>query len=125
MHSRCGSDSRERIMVKSLIHVAPVPAVDEVGRLVEQLSNWGRWGGDDEIGTMNLLTPARRIAAAALVREGTAVSMARRMRPRVEADNPRPLLHYMERAGSDCPSHGYASVADWIGLGFHGFGVTH
>ena len=40
------------------------------------LSNWGRWGKDDELGTLNLITPAKRRAAAALVREGFAVSLA-------------------------------------------------
>jgi len=35
-----------------------------------RLSNWGRWGADDERGTLNLLTPERIAAAAALVRSG-------------------------------------------------------
>ncbi|MDT3443198.1 MULTISPECIES: cyclase family protein [unclassified Pseudofrankia] len=34
------------------------------------LSNWGRWGADDEVGTLNLITPARVAAAAALARTG-------------------------------------------------------
>ncbi|WP_335988338.1 cyclase family protein [Glycomyces sp. MUSA5-2] len=38
--------------------------------LGEELSNWGRWGDDDEIGTLNFITPAKRVAAAALVRTG-------------------------------------------------------
>src|SRR5439155_17582941 len=42
----------------------------------KDLSNWGRWGKDDEIGTMNLITPAKRKQAAALVREGFSVSLA-------------------------------------------------
>jgi Putative cyclase len=37
-----------------------------VGR---ELSNWGRWGAHDEIGTVNLITP-ERVAAAALARTG-------------------------------------------------------
>lgn len=40
-------------------------------RLGAELSNWGRWGEHDEIGTVNLITPAVRRAAAALVRTGT------------------------------------------------------
>ena len=36
----------------------------------KQLSNWGRWGPDDEIGTLNLITPERVAAAAALARTG-------------------------------------------------------
>src|SRR6185436_11267665 len=41
-----------------------------------ELSNWGRWGKDDEIGTLNLVTPAKRKAALALVKEGVPVSLS-------------------------------------------------
>jgi kynurenine formamidase len=36
----------------------------------QQLSNWGRWGDDDERGTVNTITPERLIAAAGLVERG-------------------------------------------------------
>jgi kynurenine formamidase len=42
----------------------------------KELSNWGRWGKDDEIGTLNLITPAKRRAAFALVKEGVPVSLS-------------------------------------------------
>jgi len=45
-------------------------------RAMEELSNWGRWGDTDEKGASNLITPEKRIQAAALVREGISVSMA-------------------------------------------------
>jgi kynurenine formamidase len=41
-----------------------------------ELSNWGRWGKDDELGTLNLITPAKRMAALALVKEGVPVSLS-------------------------------------------------
>src|SRR5258705_9836801 len=41
-----------------------------------ELSNWGRWGTDDELGTLNLITPAKRSAALALVKEGVPVSLS-------------------------------------------------
>ena len=41
-----------------------------------RLRNWGRWGDDDEIGTLNFLTPERIAQAATLVRRGIAVSLA-------------------------------------------------
>jgi hypothetical protein len=41
-----------------------------------QLSNWGRWGTDDQLGTLNLITPAKRRAALALVKEGVPVSLS-------------------------------------------------
>lgn len=44
----------------------------ELGR---KLSNWGRWGEGDEIGTLNFVTPAKRIQAAQLVRTGRAFDL--------------------------------------------------
>ena len=48
-----------------------------------ELSNWGKWGKDDQAGTINLITPAKRKAAAALVRDGVSVSMS------LDADLPK------------------------------------
>lgn len=45
-------------------------------RALKELSNWGRWGKDDELGASNLITPAKRKRAAALVKEGLTVSLA-------------------------------------------------
>ena len=44
-----------------------------------ELSNWGRWGDDDQLGALNLITPAKRVEAAQLVETGRVVSMARDM----------------------------------------------
>src|SRR6266850_1830253 len=48
----------------------------EYERWKKDLSNWGRWGKDDEIGALNLITPEKRKQAAGLVREGFSVSLA-------------------------------------------------
>lgn len=40
------------------------------------LSNWGRWGEDDRLGTLNLITDDVRAAAASMVRTGKAVSLS-------------------------------------------------
>lgn len=48
----------------------------EWARWKAEYSNWGRWGKDDQLGTLNLITPAKRKEAAALVKEGIAVSIA-------------------------------------------------
>jgi kynurenine formamidase len=45
-------------------------------RAMDELSNWGRWGADDELGAANFITPEKRKQAAALVTEGISVSMA-------------------------------------------------
>ena len=56
---------------------------EDVDRWMTDLSNWGKWGKDDQAGTINLITPAKRKAAAALVREGVSVSMS------LDADLPK------------------------------------
>src|SRR5712691_11277924 len=56
---------------------------EDVDRWMTELSNWGKWGKDDQAGTINLITPAKRKAAAALVREGFSVSMS------LDADLPK------------------------------------
>lgn len=45
-------------------------------RAMDELSNWGRWGEEDELGAANLITPEKRTQAAALVQEGLTVSLA-------------------------------------------------
>jgi hypothetical protein len=45
-------------------------------RIRPEGSNWGEFGDDDQIGRMNLLTPARRAAAAREVREGVAFTLS-------------------------------------------------
>lgn len=54
----------------------PMATEADFHRAMDELSNWGRWGDDDELGAANLITPAKRRAAAALVTEGIVVSLA-------------------------------------------------
>src|SRR5690349_2399620 len=49
---------------------------ERLAELFAACSNAGRWGPDDELGTLNLITPATRRRAAGLVIEGLSVSMA-------------------------------------------------
>src|SRR6267378_8319322 len=48
----------------------------DMDRWKVELSNAGRWGKDDQKGALNLITPAKRREAAALVKEGLTVSLA-------------------------------------------------
>ena len=41
-------------------------SAEQYQRWKTELSNWGRWGKDDQIGALNLITPAKRRQAAAL-----------------------------------------------------------
>src|SRR5438094_10586967 len=42
---------------------------------MSELSNWGRWGKPDQMGAVNLITPAKRKQAASLVKDGVLVSL--------------------------------------------------
>ncbi|GAB3854270.1 cyclase family protein [Nocardioides maradonensis] len=49
---------------------------DVLARYIAQCSNWGRWGSDDQIGTLNYVGPAQVRDAVALVRSGTVIPMS-------------------------------------------------
>jgi kynurenine formamidase len=52
-----------------------VPTETEFRAVADRVRNWGRWGADDELGTLNLITPDTVRAAAALVRRGAVFSL--------------------------------------------------
>jgi kynurenine formamidase len=54
----------------------PVTTEAEFRQAMKDVSNWGRWGADDELGASNLITAAKRKQAAALVKEGTSISLS-------------------------------------------------
>ena len=91
-------------------------------RGMAELSNWGRWGKADQLGALNLLTPAVRKQAARLVRDGVSVSLARNVEKEAAVDNGAPFLHSMDRIGIN--NSGY-SVADTFKVSYHGMAHTH
>lgn len=103
------------------------PSEAEVVGYLEQLSNAGRWGADDELGTLNLITPATRRRALALAREGVAIGCARPIT--IEPGAPdviEPPVHEAVatgRQGRRRPRVGTAS--DRIGVPSHGVTITH
>ncbi len=86
---------------------------------LETLNNWGRWGSDDEIGTLNLITPEKRKEAAALVQSGVTVSLARNLDNEESIDNPCPVDWEMANASPGGASDRIAFRC------IHGPGVTH
>jgi len=60
----------------------------DIEAMMKSLSNWGRWGRDDERGTLNLLTPEKRREAARLVTEGVTVSLAHNVLKNETASSP-------------------------------------
>lgn len=51
-------------------------SVDELLGLTKRYSNWGRWGPQDELGTLNFITPERVLAARSEIRAGEVCSLA-------------------------------------------------
>ena len=103
-----------------------IPSEEQVIEWIDTLSNWGRWGDDDQLGTVNLITDAKRAQAAALVTEGISVTCSRLIVPEGASDvTSIPPLHYMLRAGDSCPDEGPGGTSDFIGFSFHGLTITH
>jgi kynurenine formamidase len=87
-----------------------------------QISNWGRWGKDDQIGAINLITPETRKRAAALVREGVSVSIAHDVETGKAVDNDSPFSHVMTSTGA---SHKIPYSLDTYSVNYHGWAHTH
>jgi kynurenine formamidase len=108
-----------------------VPSEDEVIRYLKTQSNWGRWGAEDELGTINLITPAKRAAAARLVRDGVAVTGARPIVTDITPDTTFQVMRFMVDSGEgrDTASaerlRARRGAGEFIGMVFHGYTVTH
>jgi kynurenine formamidase len=77
--------------------------IREIATLGDRVRNWGRWGAEDEIGTLNFITPAKRAAAAQLVRKGVTFSLQIPMNnkgPMTGAGRVNPV-HTMTATGRD------------------------
>jgi kynurenine formamidase len=98
---------------------------DTVIGYFDELSNWGRWGADDQAGTLNLITDDARARAAGLVREGVSVSCSRMLAPRPSRWVGFEYTHRMNSSGEAAPADGAGTASDWFGLSFHGFEHTH
>lgn len=97
----------------------PLVSQEQFDRWLVELSNWGRWGPDDELGAFNLITPARRAAAAGLVSEGFTVSLASNAQDHESVDVPCPVEWSMVRATRTGASDRIAYPC------IHGPGTTH
>jgi kynurenine formamidase len=59
-----------------------MPLPQEFRDLAKRVNNWGRWGDEDERGTLNLITPEVIARAAACIRTGKQFSLAIPLGPR-------------------------------------------
>jgi kynurenine formamidase len=96
----------------------PVVTREQVNRWMTEISNWGRWGKDDQRGTLNLITPQKRLQALKLVREGVSVSLAHTIDKEKTADSPRPIGQQMTL---DAGGHAMDLYSIW----YHGSIITH
>lgn len=100
----------------------PTVTKADVDEWMQSLSNWGRWGDDDQRGAINLITPETRLAAAKLVSKGISVSLARDVEKEEAIDNPRPFKHTMLNVGLNNPGQ---FVSDDFQVSYHGYAHTH
>src|SRR6202165_2277712 len=89
-------------------------------RAMTELSNWGRWGKDDELGAANLITPAKRKQALALATEGLPISLAHDVVQEQAADAP----NILERTLGPVNPGGTADRYQYTGT-YHGIVHSH
>ena len=98
----------------------------EFEALFQAVSNWGRWGDDDERGTLNELSADRIVAAASLVRSGETVTLSHPWDTEKRIDNPEPAVHRMTLLPDvDIGSGTLRFTKDYIGADYHNDGHTH
>ena len=96
------------------------PTMEEYNAYKAQFSNWGRWGANDQLGTLNHITNETRRASAALVREGRSISCSNPIATATVLPAPRnqiPVEHRMSISDS--------ASSDYIGISYHGHVNTH
>jgi hypothetical protein len=109
----------------------PAPPEAQVREYLKTLSNWGRWGSEDELGTINLITPAKRQVAARLVVHGESVTCARPIATDITPDTTFQPMRFMVASGEgrDTVSPERAlqrrGASEFIGMVFHGYTITH
>jgi kynurenine formamidase len=98
----------------------------EFEALFHSVQSWGRWGSDDELGALNLLTPERVAAAAGLVRSGVVVTLSLPMSTGISPDCPNPAeFHMTQRNDADVGLGAMGFAKDFIGVDYHSDGHTH
>ena len=98
----------------------------EFEAIYESVKNWGRWGPDDQLGTLNLITPERVRAAAGLVRSGRRVSLQIPINTVAGPDNPNPAIHFVTQGHDiDIGSGGLRFGLDFLGMACHGDCHSH
>lgn len=94
---------------------------DDIHELLHGRSNWGRWGEDDQLGAVNLITDQKRVQAAGLVRTGRTESLSQPFPTEPRVSNPIPAQHYLMKT----PRGTGGMSSDYYGIEYHGPASTH
>lgn len=110
----------------SLSAISAEPVAETISRQqleqwFNEISNWGRWGVEDELGTLNLITPETKIRAAGLVRLGSAVSLAFDLDEKKSPFNPHPF----EQSSSVTQVGRQTFAMDRYAVQYHGATHSH
>jgi len=98
----------------------------EFRALFEAVSNWDRWGPDDERGALNYLTADCILAAVRLVRTGQTLTLSLPLNTQLGIDNPVPAEHRMTMLGDQDIGSGTLRFAkDYIGADYHNAPHSH
>ena len=98
----------------------------DIERLMDELSNWGRWGADDQLGAANLITPEKRLEAMGLATEGITVSLAHRVLQDEADDVPLPFGRRMLGVpDAAAASAFFGGVSDNYQVSYHGYSHSH
>jgi kynurenine formamidase len=103
----------------------PTMSDAELEDVLERVCNWGRWGAEDERGTLNYIDDAKRAAAARMVESGRTVSLSLPLDTAPAADNFTPVVHLMRQTGPDGKVDLFPHSADFFTIAPHGHVNTH
>jgi len=103
-----------------------IPSEEELEEFLASRPNQGRWGPDDQVAALNLLTPEKVSRAASLVRRGERVSISRPLPVAPTANNPTPFEHIVFAPPTQGrTSTGVQTALDYYGMAYHGQSFTH
>jgi kynurenine formamidase len=94
----------------------PESSVARLEALAAQVNNWKKWGTEDEIGTLNYITPAKIVEACRLAVSGRVIALGvpldRKDGPQVTAPRRYNPIHFMDELPADYVLPGGVGVAD-------------
>jgi len=98
----------------------------DIERMMEELSNWGRWGTDDQLGAANLITPEKRLEAIATVTEGISVSLEHILLTEEAPDVPSPFQRRVLQVPDATTEPAFrGGVSDNYSISYHGYSHSH